>query len=96
MFLHEVNVNQPEHDVEQPTTEARSIPEFCAAWRISVPHFYRLEKKGLMPDVFEIGDRALITREAEHEWKQRTRAASNRLRAQRRGKKEVTSNGTGA
>jgi hypothetical protein len=86
-------LNQPQRDLEQLAPDARTIPEFCVAWRISIPHFYRLSKKGLMPDLFEIGDRVLIKREAEKDWKQRTQAATNRLRAEKRDNRQAALSG---
>lgn len=61
-------------ETTQPSEPAAyAIAAWCKRWGFSVPTFYRLKKKGLMPDVWAIGGRRLITVEAEQEWKARTK-----------------------
>jgi len=47
---------------------AFSVDEFCDAFRISVPMFYKLRSLGLGPDTFLCGNRRLISYEAAGVW----------------------------
>lgn len=55
--------------------KAVTIAEFCRAWNISVPTFYRWKKQGLAPDVLSIGGVRRITREAEAAWIQKQKGS---------------------
>ncbi|MBZ9748310.1 helix-turn-helix domain-containing protein [Mesorhizobium sp. CO1-1-7] len=49
--------------------EAYSIPEFCAAHRISRATFYNLVNDGHAPRTMKVGARVLISREAAADWR---------------------------
>ena len=51
--------------------QAFSIPEFCAAHRLSRAFLYQLMKDGRAPAFMKIGRRRLITVEAAAAWRQR-------------------------
>jgi hypothetical protein len=61
---------------------AFSVDEFCLAFGISVPMFYKLLKQGLGPDTFLVGNRRLISYAASNRWahkrEQATREAAAR------------------
>ena len=48
---------------------AYSVSEFCEAHRLSVPMFYKLQKRGEAPDITKIGARTIITYEAAKRWR---------------------------
>ena len=48
---------------------ALSIPEFCAAHRISQSFFFKLKKQGEAPREMKVGARTLITLESAAEWR---------------------------
>ena len=50
---------------------ALSVVEFCTAYGISRPTYYRAEKAGLMPVAIRLGGRVLITETAIAEWERR-------------------------
>ena len=55
---------------------AFSVAEFCKAFGLSVPMFYKLRAKGEAPDVMKVGTRTLISAQAATRWRQaRERAA---------------------
>jgi predicted DNA-binding transcriptional regulator AlpA len=45
-----------------------SVPEFCQAFRISVPFYYKLRRQGLGPREMKLGSRAVISMAAANEW----------------------------
>lgn len=47
---------------------AMTVPEFCEAFRISVPFFYKLRRDGLGPREMKLGARTLISQTAANEW----------------------------
>jgi hypothetical protein len=47
---------------------AFSVGEFCLAFKISVPLFYKLLRLGLAPDSFNCGNRRLISYAAANRW----------------------------
>ncbi|MGY8639187.1 hypothetical protein RAD15_42690 [Bradyrhizobium sp. 14AA] len=61
---------------QQDDTDAYSVDEFCARYRISRTLFYKLKSKGLMPATFKLGTRVLISREAAADWR-RSRVNGN-------------------
>ncbi|RWN95178.1 MAG: AlpA family phage regulatory protein [Mesorhizobium sp.] len=56
--------------------EAYSIPEFCAAHRISRASFYNLINDGKAPRTMKVGTRVLISKEAAADWRKACEAAS--------------------
>ena len=64
-----------------PHGQPAGISAFRKAWDLSVPTFYRLRKKGLMPEVLAIGGRRVITAEAEQAWADRMRRRSDNVSA---------------
>jgi hypothetical protein len=67
---------------------AYTIKEFCAAFRLSVPMFYKLRERGDAPDVMKVGARTLVSIEAVERWRrQRERAARSPSKKKGRGKK---------
>jgi predicted DNA-binding transcriptional regulator AlpA len=48
---------------------ALTIPEFCQANRISRGSFYNLKKAGKAPRLMIVGNRVLISPEANAEWR---------------------------
>ncbi|MER8654413.1 hypothetical protein [Mesorhizobium sp. M0847] len=48
---------------------ALTIPEFCQANRISRGSFYNLKKAGKAPRLMVVGNRILISPEANAEWR---------------------------
>jgi hypothetical protein len=54
--------------------KAYTIPEFCAAHRISRAHYYILRKCGLGPDEAELLGRKIITEESAAEWRRKRTA----------------------
>jgi excisionase family DNA binding protein len=62
---------------------AFSVAEFCAAFNVSAPLFYKLLNAGQAPDTFLVGKRRLISYEAAQRW---VRA---RERAERQQKEPV-------
>jgi hypothetical protein len=65
------------HGSPAPTPiAAYSIHEFCFAHRISVDHYFKLERLGLGPDVMKAGTRTLISVEAAARWREAREAAA--------------------
>jgi hypothetical protein len=60
------------------TTEhdAVTLDEFCRRNGFSRSMFYKLKAQGLAPDVFNVGSRVMISKEASRAWRrQREKAA---------------------
>jgi hypothetical protein len=55
---------------------AYSIAEFCSAHRISVDHYFALQRKGEGPKVMKAGARTLISVESAEAWRRAREAAS--------------------
>ena len=55
---------------------AFTVPEFCAAHRISRALFYLLVREGTGPRLLKAGRRTLITVDAAAEWRRRMEAAT--------------------
>lgn len=51
------------------TTEAYTVDEFCAAYRICRASFYNLQKSNLGPRIMRVGGRVLISKEAAAAWR---------------------------
>jgi hypothetical protein len=67
--------------------EAYTIKEFCAAYRLSVPMFYKLRARGEAPDVMKVGARTLISVDAADRWRrQREHAGRSPSKKKGRGK----------
>jgi len=49
--------------------DALSIAEFCRRNSISVSGFYQMKREGWGPDVFYVGKRQLVSREACERWR---------------------------
>jgi predicted DNA-binding transcriptional regulator AlpA len=49
--------------------DAYSVKQFCARNGISPSLFYKLKGQGLMPKVFRIGARTLVSKEAAEAWR---------------------------
>jgi hypothetical protein len=62
----------------RPEVPAFTIPEFCAAHRISRAFYYTLRSRGLAPDEAELLGRKIITHEAATRWRKQRTAASKR------------------
>jgi hypothetical protein len=55
---------------------AFSVDDFCLAFGISVPMFYKMLRQGIGPDTFNCGNRRLISYAAANRWAaQREQAA---------------------
>ena len=52
-----------------PPRAAFTVPEFCAAHRISVAKYYEMKKEGWGPVEMEVGRRRLISYEAASVWR---------------------------
>lgn len=59
-------------------TAALSIPEWCEANRVSRGTYYNLKKAGKAPRVMQVGKRALISPEANDEWRRAREADAER------------------
>jgi hypothetical protein len=57
---------------------AYSIHEFCFAHRISVDHYFALQRAKLGPDVMKVGARTLISVEAAARWREQREAAARK------------------
>jgi hypothetical protein len=57
---------------------AKTISEFCAAWRISRGGFYHMRLRGEAPTILQTGNIMRITRAAEERWIKAREAASRR------------------
>ena len=53
---------------QTPTDRALTVSEFCRAYKISTPHYYKLRALGRAPRELRLGAKVLITVEAEREW----------------------------
>jgi predicted DNA-binding transcriptional regulator AlpA len=47
---------------------AMTVDEFCEAFRISKPFFYKLRNQGLGPREMKLGARTIISMSAANEW----------------------------
>ena len=47
-----------------------NVLEFCEAYDISRSMFYKLKKQNLIPSVFRVGKRVLISKESAEKWAQ--------------------------
>ncbi|ESZ77613.1 MULTISPECIES: helix-turn-helix domain-containing protein [unclassified Mesorhizobium] len=63
------------------TFEAYSIPEFCAAHRISRATFYNLIHDGHAPRTMKVGGRVLISKDAASDWRKACEAGSAKSEA---------------
>jgi hypothetical protein len=67
------NVTTPTHELPMPRgpppRAAFTVPEFCAAHRISVAKYYEMKKEGWGPVEMEVGRRRLISYEAASVWR---------------------------
>lgn len=59
------------------TKEAYSVAQFCDAFNITKPTFYRLLKTDNAPLTFRIGRRLLISKESVDKWRRRMEASTN-------------------
>jgi predicted DNA-binding transcriptional regulator AlpA len=62
---------------------AYSVAEFCEAFGLSVPMFYKLLAKREAPDVMKVGVRTLISVEAADRWRRARERATRQLNQQR-------------
>jgi hypothetical protein len=67
--------------------DAHTRPSFCASNHISESLYFRLKREGKGPREIEIGDRIIITPEAEADWRREREAETM---AERRRKLEQT------
>jgi hypothetical protein len=47
---------------------SKTIPEFTAQHRFSRSHYFNLRKRGLGPREMRLGNRVIISEEAEADW----------------------------
>jgi hypothetical protein len=67
----------PNHGSPAPTQiAAYSIHEFCFAHRISVDHYFKLQRLGFGPDVMKAGTRTLISVESAARWREQREIAA--------------------
>jgi hypothetical protein len=59
-----------------PRPAAFTVPEFCAAHRISRAMFYILARGGRGPRIMKCGRRTLVSAEAAAEWRSRMESAT--------------------
>jgi hypothetical protein len=55
---------------------AFSVAEFCEAYSLSVPMFYKMLRRGEGPDVMKVGVRTLISVEAANKWRRERERAT--------------------
>jgi len=55
---------------------AYTVAQWCAAWNLSRSTFYSMQRKGVGPEMLYVGNRALVTVEADRAWAEKMRAAS--------------------
>src|SRR5260221_3396938 len=70
---------KPAHGVcgpPPPPQAAFTVPEFCAAHRISVAKYYELKKEGLGPVEMVVGRRRVIAVESAERWRREREAAA--------------------
>jgi predicted DNA-binding transcriptional regulator AlpA len=65
---------------------AFTVPEFCAAFRISRAHLYNLINRGEGPAFFKAGRRTLICRDSAAQWAQRMESLAGARRTQGGGR----------
>ena len=66
----------------QPRRGAFSVAEFCEAYGLSVPMFYKMRNRGEAPDQMKIGSRTLISVQAADRWRRARERASRQLKKQ--------------
>jgi hypothetical protein len=69
------------------TPQAKTIEEFCVAWRFSRSFFYKLKQQRRAPQLTYLGSKPLITNQAEAEWARERSAAPAPPRQNRRKRK---------
>ena len=57
------------------TRKCSSVDEFCVDHRISRAMFYKILKEGTGPRVMKVGNRTLISVEADADWRRTMEAA---------------------
>lgn len=60
----------------QPVANSFSLREWCEHRRISLPMFYKLDEKGKAPRTYYVGDRRMISPQADAEWLRQREAES--------------------
>ena len=60
--------------------DAHTIPSFCVSNRISPSLYYKLKRQGKVAREIEVGDRILITEEAEADWRREREAETTAKR----------------
>jgi hypothetical protein len=60
-----------------------SIPSFCQNNNISEPLYFSLKRRGLGPRETQLGDRTVITPEAEADWRREREAETQAARARK-------------
>ena len=60
-----------------PSTGAYSVSEFCRAHGISESTYRRLQKQGLGPRVFKVGQKNLVSVESAAAWRHRMEIAAS-------------------
>jgi hypothetical protein len=68
--------------------DAHTIPSFCVSNRISESLYYKLKRQGKGAREIEVGDRILITEEAEADWRREREAETT---AKRKAKAKAAS-----
>lgn len=71
------SVLKPAHELcgpPPPPQAAFTVPEFCAAHRISVAKYYELKKEGLGPVEMVVGRRRVIAVESAERWRREREA----------------------
>src|SRR5262245_28266381 len=71
--------------------DAHTIPSFCESNAISESKYYDLKRKGKGPREIDLGDRIIITPEAERDWRAEREAETV---AKRRAREAVAAAGT--
>jgi predicted DNA-binding transcriptional regulator AlpA len=61
--------------------EGFTVPEFCAAYRISRGTFYNLLKDGRGPRLMKLGSRTIVSIEAARVWRERIEAETEQQAA---------------
>lgn len=61
---------------------ASSVAEFCEAYGLSVPMFYKLKAKGEAPDTMKAGTRTLVSDAAAERWCRARERVARQLKKQ--------------
>src|SRR5262245_27376152 len=73
-------VPKPTHELPMPRgpppRAAFTVPEFCAAHRISVAKYYQIKKEGWGPVEMVVGRRRVIAVESAERWRREREAAA--------------------